>query len=91
MSHRMSHLTFSAFKSVFDRCVFSLKKCSPFNDNIHITGGSGCYGMNRKPVQCVIIGTNFFLCSVTILRQELLRYCNFQITLKMLCDEGLLV
>ena len=37
----MSHLTFSAFKSVFDHCVVSLKKCSPFCDNIHITGGSG--------------------------------------------------
>jgi len=37
----MSHITFSGFKSVFDHCVVTLKKCSPFYDNIHITAGSG--------------------------------------------------
>jgi len=46
----MSHLTISAFKSAFDHCVVSLKKCGSFYDNVHITGGSGCYGMSRKLV-----------------------------------------
>jgi hypothetical protein len=61
MLQKMLYLTFSAFKCVFDRCVVSLNKCSPFYDNIHITAGSGCYGMSRKFVQlCVIIGTDYF-------------------------------
>ena len=51
----MSHLTFSAFKSVFDNCVASLKKCSPFYVNIHITGGSGWYGTSRELVPVFII------------------------------------
>jgi len=46
----MSHLTFSGIKSAFDHCVVSLKKCGPFYDTVHITGGSGCYGMSRKLV-----------------------------------------
>ena len=69
MSHRMSHLTFSAFRSVFDHCVFSLKKCSPTYDSIHITGGSGQYGMSSKLVPVFYSWIKLFLCSVTKLRQ----------------------
>ena len=82
MSHWMSHLTFSAFKSVFDHCVASLKKCSPFCDNINITGDSWCYGMSRKLVPLCYDWNKLFLYSVTKLRQELLWYCNLHITLK---------
>ena len=83
MSHRMSHLTFSVLRTVFDHCVVSIKKCSPFYDNIHITGGSGWYGMCRKLVPVCHNWNKLFLCSVTKLRQELLWYCIFQITLKL--------
>ena len=84
MSHRMSHLTFSAFRSVFDLCVFSLKKCSPSYDSVHITGGNGQYGMSRKLVPAFYTWIKLLLCSVTKLRQELIWYCNFQITLNLL-------
>ena len=83
MSHRMLHLTFSGFKSVFDPCVVSLKKCGPLYDNTPITGGSGYYDTSRKLVLLCHNWNKFFLYSVTKLRQELLLYCRFQITLKM--------
>ena len=79
----MSHLIFNAFKSVFDHCTVSLNQCSHFYDNIHITAGSGLYGMSRTLMPVCHNWKKLFLCSVTKLRHEILWYCNIQITLKM--------